>query len=420
MTCRRIILGCVLGLIVLTGFATAEESRPPNVLLIISDDQAWTDYSFMGHPHIETPRLDQLAKESALFTRGYVPSSLCRPSLMTLATGLYPHQHKIAGNDPTKGVNRALMLKHVQAVPTSARQLGEKGYLSLQTGKWWEGAPKLGGFTHAMTHGDPKRGGRHGDDGLKIGRTGLKPIYDFLDEAGDRPFYLWYAPFLPHTPHNPPERLLKKYQAKVDSIHVARYYAMCEWFDETCGELLDHLDKKGLADNTIVIYVTDNGWIQQPNARGYAPRSKRSPNEGGVRTPIMVRWPGGKVKPMRDEETLVSSIDIVPTIAEACGLKTTPAMQGVSLLDLARGGELQRDTVFGEIFAHDQADIDHPPASLLNRWCINGDMKLITSTSGPSELYNLQTDPHEKKNLAPSQSEEVKRLTATLNAWWKP
>jgi uncharacterized sulfatase len=187
--------------------------------------------------------------------------------------------------------------------------LAERGYQCLQTGKWWEGDPvENGGFTAAMTHGDVKRGGRHGDVGLKIGREGLAPIAKFLDDCGDKPFFVWYAPMLPHTPHNPPERILKKYTHEGRSPHVAKYFAMCEWFDETCGELLNLLEKRNLSENTLVIYVTDNGWIQNPDAPNYAPKSKRSPYDGGLRTPVMLRWPE-KIKPHRDDKTLVSSID---------------------------------------------------------------------------------------------------------------
>ena len=143
--------------------------------------------------------------------------------------------------------------------PTLPRLLAKRGYVSHQSGKWWQGHYSRGGFTHGMTHGDPKRGGRHGDVGLKIGREGMDEIFDFIEDAGDKPFFVWYAPFLPHTPHNPPKRLLDKYAKKTESKFIARYWAMCEWFDETCGQLLDHLDEKKLADDTIVLYVTDNG-----------------------------------------------------------------------------------------------------------------------------------------------------------------
>lgn len=399
------------------GVAQAEE-RSPNVVMIISDDQAWTDYGFMGHETIQTPRLDKLARESALFTRGYVPSSLCRPSLMTMITGLYPHQHGVTGNDPPPGIDRVEMLKHIDRAATLPDLLGQKEYVSLQTGKWWEGDYRRGGFTLGMTHGAPGRGGRHGDDGLKIGREGMQPIFDFIEQAGDRPFFIWYAPMLPHTPHNPPERILRKYAKEGRSPFVARYYAMCEWFDETCGELLDYLDKTRLTEQTLVVYVTDNGWIQREDQRAYAPRSKRSPYEGGIRTPIMLRWPG-KIKPRRDEATLVSSIDLAPTILKACGLSSVDRQTGIDLLPVAAGQRPDRETLFGEILEHDVVDLDDPTASLLYRWCIDGDWKLILSKDGEApELYNLKDDPFEKHNLASERPEVVQRLTRKLNACW--
>ena len=187
--------------------APQADSPPPNIVLIISDDHAWTDYGFMGHEAIQTPHLDKLASESMVYTRGYVPTSLCRPSLATMMTGLYPHQHGITGNDPDGEMrdpaNRARMVEVFQRSTPMAELLTKKGYVSHQSGKWWEGPCQIGGFTDCMTHGEVERGGRHGDEGLTIGREGMQPIFDFVDAAGDKPFFLWYAPFLPHTPPQP-------------------------------------------------------------------------------------------------------------------------------------------------------------------------------------------------------------------------
>jgi uncharacterized sulfatase len=412
-------LCCWVAVLGVAAGAVAEGPAPPNVVMIISDDQAWTDYGFMGHEAIRTPHLDRLAAEGALFTRGYVPGSLCRCSLATLVTGLYPHQHAITSNDPPPGTERHEMLRHIEAATTLPSLLSTRGYLSMQTGKWWEGHHRLGGFTHGMTHGDPARGGRHGDEGLKIGREGLQPIVDFLDEAGARPFFLWYAPFLPHTPHNPPERLLAKYQAPGRPEPVARYWAMCAWFDETVGDLLGLLEARGLWENTLVIYVTDNGWIQQPDGPGFAPRSKRSPYDGGLRTPIILHWPG-KVAPRRDEATLVLSLDLIPTILRAAGLEPTPAMPGIDLLPLCRGGEPGRTRIFGEVFAHDAVDLERPDRSLEYRWCIDGDWKLILPHR-PGEapaLYHLGEDPFEQQDRAASEAERVAALRAAIEAWW--
>ena len=413
--------------------AQTKEKTLPNVVLIIGDDQAWNDFGFMGHPDIDTPNIDNLAKQSVTFARGYVPTSLCRPSLASIITGLYPTQHHISGNDPARpagleGNPRRNddylatcedLISKIERVPTLPRLLKKNGYASMQTGKWWEGNYSRGGFDQGMTHGDPGRGGRHGDEGLKIGRQGIDPINQFIKKNKDNPFFLWYAPFLPHTPHNPPKRLLDKFTTVGRPPALAKYYAMCEWFDETCGQLLQSLDDEGVAENTIVVFVIDNGWIQRTNdtavprgwRRSFAPKSKQSPYDGGIRTPIMVRWPG-HLEPRIDKTTLVSSIDIAPTILDACRIKKTDRMTGVSLLD---GGKkaAKRNAVYGENFAHDIANIDDPSESRVYRWTVTGHHKLIMPISGkagtdhvihgdlsrPPELYHIVNDPMETKVL---------------------
>lgn len=412
-------------------------AAPPNVVLLIGDDQAWTDYGFMGHPHIRTPHLDELAAQSLAFPRGYVPSSLCRASLATMITGRFPHDHSIASNDPPLPAgltaaqaskdpgylaDRARMVAAFEKVPNLAKLLGAAGYVTHQSGKWWEGnACRCGGFTEGMTHGDPAAGGRHGDEGLKVGREGLEPVTDFVDRAraAGKPFYLWYAPIMPHQPHNPPARLLGRYKDKHESPFVTKYWAMCEWFDETVGELLGHLKKRGLAENTIVIYLHDNGWIQDPAAAKYGPKSKQSPYDGGVRTPILVRWPG-KVEP-RKSDHLAHSIDLAPTILAACGVKPPADLPGVNLLD-ARAVE-KRDTVFGEIFEHDAVDIADPAKNLRFRWVVRGHWKLIVPNPvreprAVVELFDLSKDPLEETNLAEKHPDTVTALRQVLDGWW--
>jgi arylsulfatase A-like enzyme len=426
----------VAALLLVLGGSSAG-AAPPNVVLIIGDDQAWTDYGFMGHPHIRTPHLDELASQSLVFGRGYVPSSLCRSSLATMITGLFPHQHSTTSNDPPlpAGLNagqamknpgyladRARMVAAFEKVPNLAKLLGAAGYVSHQSGKWWEGnACRCGGFTEGMTHGDPANGGRHGDEGLNIGRDGLKPVTDFVDkaQAAGKPFYLWYAPIMPHQPHNPPDRLVAKYQGKHESPFVVKYWAMCEWFDETVGELLGHLKKRGLADNTLVIYLHDNGWIQDPKAGKYAPKSKQSPYDGGVRTPILIRWPG-KVAPGKSDH-LAHSIDLMPTILTACGVNAPDGLPGLNLMD-AKAVE-KRDTVFGEIFEHNAVDIADPAKNLRFRWVIRGDWKLIVPNPAREphavvELFDLSKDPHEEMSVAAKHPEIMAELRKALDGWW--
>ncbi len=444
MTLPKLIVRiCMAPAVCLAMCSSMQAAERPNIVFILSDDQAWTDYGFMGHKEIKTPHLDKLAERSVVFKRGYVAAPLCRPSLASMATGIYPFEHGITGNDVDAKKNRAKLDVPLREAfhkhPSFIKMLTANGYLTHQSGKWWEGSFKDGGFTHGMTHGDPKRGGRHGDAGLKIGREGLKPITDFVDMAVEKkkPFLLWYAPFLPHTPHNPPQRLLQKYSKPGRGIDVARYYAMCEWFDETCGELLGAIDERGLTDNTVVLYICDNGWAApstnaaDPNQKlwgGYAQRSKSSPYENGIRTPIMVSWPA-KVNP-EDSPDFAHAIDLFPTIAAAAGVEAPEGLPGIDLLD--EEARKDRKAVFGVCYATHNMTPGNPDGTLQYLWCIEGDWKLLLRYHGedtthyhklhvwdkaPVRLYNLKDDPHEKNELSAKHPEIVQRMSKAIQAW---
>jgi arylsulfatase A-like enzyme len=412
----------------------------PNIVLILSDDQAWSDYGFMGHSEIKTPHLDKLAGQSLVFERGYVASPLCRPSLASMLTGRFPHEHGVTGNDVDGNNDRARLdlpvRKTFHQFPSFVRLLTTHGYLAHQSGKWWEGTHEDGGFTHGMM----PQPARHGNPtSLAIGRKGLKPVTDFIDQAVSekKPFFVWYAPFLPHTPHTPPERLLKKYQAPGHAADVAKYYAMCEWFDETCGELLGHLDTRGLRQNTVILYICDNGWRAaslnaedpaQKNWPGYAVRSKGSPYENGIRTPILVSWPN-KVTPARAPE-FAHAIDLFPTLAALTGLPAPADLRGVNLLD--QTARKRRDTVFGVTHSiHNMTPAD-PDDTLQYQWVVEDEWKLIVRYNGkdtteyrnvhawdvaPVRLYRIKDDPHEKRDLAADHPEVVERLRKKITAW---
>ena len=187
-----ILILALLGLIVGQGLMAADAVTPsrPNVVLIISDDHAWTDYSFAGHPHAKTPNIDRLATEGLTYTRGYVTTAICSPSLATMLTGLHPHQHGITGNDPVRGQKRADWIEPFFKKPLLPKLLAEAGYLTLHTGKFWMGEPGRVGFTDDMGST-----GRHGGKALSIGRKSMEPIYDFMDKAKQeqKPFFVWYA-----------------------------------------------------------------------------------------------------------------------------------------------------------------------------------------------------------------------------------
>jgi arylsulfatase A-like enzyme len=431
-TTRKLLVLAASFLGLLAGRAVAEEK--PNVVFLLSDDQGWMDYGFMGHPHVQTPNLDRLAAAGLLYERGYVTAPLCRPSLASLATGLYPHQTGIRGNDPVmpKGTkptpenpgdkdlwvkmrNRmtAPMVNH----PSFIQELKKNGYATLQTGKWWEGNPLDHGFTDAMTHGDPTRGGRHGDEGLEIGRKTMKPIYDFVDQAAenDQPFFIWYGVFLPHSPHNAPQRLFNKYKDIAPNEPTARYWANIDWFDETCGQIVAYLKRNDLYDNTIFVYTCDNGWVPDPEQVNRYTRSKQEPVEAGIRTPIFVTHPK-TIPPRREQEILASNIDIATTILHACGIEPPEAMSGLDLRDPAALTE--RGRVFVDVYSHDSDidQLDDLDDGLKARVVIDGWDKL-TARPGQKELYDLKNDPDDQTDLAAQNPEKVKQLSTLIDEW---
>jgi len=407
--------------------------RPPNILMIISDDHAWTDYGFMGSKAVSTPHIDKLASESRVFPRGYDTNSLCSPSLASLLTGRHVHRHGVTGNDPRvpAGAGKAAgkqksdaflqgrekLVKLFEQSPHLPRLLAERGYVSLQTGKWWMGDYTHGGFTEGMT-----KGGRHGDEGLDIGRKTLAPLTDFISRSkkDGKPFFAWYAPMMPHDPHTPPERLLAKYRDKAPTIQAAKYLAMIEWFDETIGDIRAHLEKEGLTQDTIIVYISDNGWIPRVDKPAVDfERSKQSPFDGGVRSPIIVGWPG-HIKPASVDEA-ASAVDIMPTLLKLAGARVPADGDGINLLDDAALRE--RLFVPGQNSTHDIIEIGKPASSLRYRWLVAGQLKLIISSgindaTEPPRLFDLKSDPGELKDLAATRPDDVKRLTALLDGWW--
>jgi uncharacterized sulfatase len=252
----------------------------------------------------------------------------------------------------------------------------------------------------------------------------MKPIEDFVTmaEQQGRPWLVWYAPMMPHDPHTPPERFLARHRGSAPSLPEARYRAMVEWFDETCGQLLEFLEKRGSAENTLMVFVTDNGWITDPTTGRYAPKSKQSPYDGGLRTPILVGWPG-RVTPRRDEVHPVSSLDLMPTLLKAAGVKPPPGLPGVDLLDTR--AVRRRTSVIGECFTHDAVDLSRPESGLRWRWIVRDGWKLIqpapwNEPTATAELYRIVDDPFEQTNLASRNPLRVNQLRRELEKTWNP
>lgn len=437
-----------------------DEKQPPNVVMILADDHAYRDFGFMGNKAVQTPNIDRLASTSARFVNGYVPMSVCRPSLATLLTGLYPHQHGIYFNHPPPGLKsmrsmtatdyrrtRATADYLIESVPSLPRILAKQGYVCLQTGKHWEGSFQTAGFTHGMTTGRPARrlsavtGTReqengqwvahgNGDIGLVIGRETMKPIEDFLDQHGNqgnpKPFLVWYAPFLPHTPFDAPKRFYELYKGKNVPDYLRPYYAEISRFDESVGQLIEMLETRKIVDNTLIVFVSDNGFrpaATNPNRQDE--KSKLSVFEDGIRTPILIRL-GNQTQPM-DHLNLVSTVDLVPTILSAIGLKDkiTSQMTGRDLMPTAYDAEPLNDSpVFGAIYPNDAQSLSQPAQHARGRWIRRGDFKLAVPGNAKNpiagSLFNLKDDPQERTNLIDDSDhqDKIKKLTRLLDAWW--
>ncbi len=410
--------------------AAENNVQKPNIILIISDDHGFPDYGFMGHKDVKTPNLDRMAAGSLLYTRGYV-MPVCSPSLACLLTGRLPHQHGITGNDlatppadKAKAGTRDPLARQLLSNPLILpNALNEAGYLTFQSGKLWNTTYHEAGFTHGMTD----TAGRHGDAGLEIGRKSLKPVLDFMASASaeKKPFFVWYAPMMPHQPHNPSPERLAPYQGKGPTAAAEKYFAMVEWFDHTVGELDRFLTKNKMEENTVILYLADNGWDAANGQSGR--RHKLSPYELGIRTPMFIRWPG-KVAPLRDEQTLASIIDFAPTILNIARVNSPPGLPGLDLLN--RDKMTARKSIFVEAYTHDIYDLTQPARSLVTRVVINGWSKLLLPTtvrpdksypSAPAaiELFDLKADPMEMTNISAGRPEEVIRLQTIQDDAWK-
>ncbi len=432
---------------------TVDAARP-NVVMILADDQSYRDFGFMGNDDVQTPHLDKLASQSARFPNGYVPMSVCRPSLATLLTGLYPHQHGIHFNHPPPGLSAMRKLTAdeyhatrsttdylIRNVPTLPRILTKHGYACLQTGKHWEGNYRTAGFTHGMTFGRPASrlsqitGTReqdngdwvahgNGDSGLTIGRETMQPIYDFIDDhAGKQPFFVWYAPFLPHVPFDAPERFRKLFDGKDIPDYLLPYYTEIARFDETVGQLLDHLEHQLLLKNTIIVLASDNGFRpHRERPERYNKRSKLSQYEDGLRTPILIRW-DNHVEPAEHPQ-LCHTIDLMPTILAALDLpnEITPRMRGLNLLSAAHVTDDR--PVFGAIYPNDATVLGKPSQHVRGRWVRHGNFKLIVPGQAksplPLTLFDLSQDSMEQLNLANHKKyvNRVAQLQRLVHQWW--
>ena len=345
-------------------------SIKPNIILIIGDDHGYPYFGFMGSKYVKTPNLDTLAHSGVLFKNGFVPDNHCRPALQSLITGMLPHNFN-RKRDSIKQVKKEddsilkmsqkskekwgenfnyHALKYFQTMPG---ELSKLGYNSFQSGKWWEFHYEYGGFTDGMTTGWRREthNGRNwfqqfmGGEGTDIGRISNKPIFDFIDKNKSDPFFIWYAPQLPHYPFDAPEKYRQLYSKTGFSKSAIEYYANCTWFDDSVGELVSYLKRKNLFENTLFIYVNDNGWEQEPHQEFFddpmrshngGDKGKLSVFDQSYKTPIIFSWKN-KIYPDIKDNSLIHSADIPATILDFAGSNKSKMNHGVSFKDVIEG-----------------------------------------------------------------------------------
>jgi len=412
--------------------STAANPSLPNIIFIIADDIGWNDYSFNHHPAITTPNIDRLAREGVVFNNAYASNSICRPSLASIITGLYPSQHGITANARVINQRRGEYefglppyAKRMNSLNTLPRELSKLGYRSYQAGKWWEEGYANGGFDD----GDKKPEGllRHVTRTNTIGREGLEPVFNFIDQNStdkkkQQPFFIWYAPQMPHTPHNPPAEFLNPYLQKTDNLNIARYWGMVSWFDDTVGKIIAHIEAQGLRDNTIIIYMADNGVSLQDDSQNTGSSDgKDSPYEMGNRTPIIFNWPKHWQPAQRD--ALISSIDVFPTLMDVLQ-NPVNNLSGLSVLPtitenkIPARGQSSGNYAVGEGYPDPGKEVFDSPRKF--RWIRSAQWKLIAYADQHIELFNLAVDANEQQNLSgdPSllsvKTELLKKLNETL------
>jgi arylsulfatase A-like enzyme len=374
-------------------FATAPSLRavfeptpePYNILLIIADDLSFNHYGFAGHPQLQTPSIDALAATSVQYPNAYV-SGTCRPTLATLLTGLPEHRHGVTYiGGPQLG-----------DYPTIADRLGKIGYATYQAGKFWEGLPSQRGFTDFDPF-DSYTGN------LSIGRASMDPLFNFINESST-PWFVWFSPYMPHSPHTAPSEYTAVYQELALSAATIEYFAMITWFDSVVGELLQEV-----AEDTIIIYLSDNGYVQSGFPGVSQRNSKGSSYELGIRTQLLIRHPEHEAV-LHTE--VASAVDVTATIL---------SIAGATYLDLVGRDLLAPAPVESAAFGSGWSlGISVKGSKLLHRWIRDGDWKLVDVKDGMDRLHNLKSDPDETQNLVDA-SEWLSlqtELRKDLEAWW--
>ena len=446
---RSAILLCASLLASLGG--CGREPRRPNVVVLIADDMDYEHFGFAGHPLAQTPTLDALAQQGVLFTHGFVPMSRCRPSQAALLSGLWPHQN---------GVYFNVGPDHVDPETSLATLLARAGYATDGEGKFWEGDARALGFSNLAIA-----------NYTTFVRWDQQHLFDWLERTPrEQPFFVWWAPALPHVPHDPPERLLARIPlasvpvpAWFEGDEVARAefrererasLAMEAWLDEGVAQLREKLRALGELDDTLFVFLIDNGWANGCVSKGWA-------YDKGLRTPVILSWPAGLGAASAGStpssttrfDDLVSPVDLYATILDYAGVAIPAGCAGRSLRPRVEGKPFEpAKALYGALYPLEPAG-ELPDAARdayalwarTERWKFvltlkdvdaapdagsdpgeREDIKVSLAPEfvrkrGEVELYDLASDPYERKNLAtvPEHAAELAELKKATLEWWR-
>ncbi len=411
----------------------------PNILFIYLDDFGWKDTGYMGSDFYETPRLDALARGGMVFTDAYSNAANCAPARASLLSGQYTPRHRIlnVGTGP-RGDARYRRLLHVPGVSTLrpdivtwAEALQAEGYRTGFFGKWHLGPdPMAQGFDVAVEHDRLPGFKRHlGPNGEYLSDVLTERTIGFIRENQARPWCAYLAHFAVHTPLQPKETLLPKYEAKPPgALHDHAVMAtMIQAVDDGVGRIVATLEELQLRKDTVIVFFSDNG--------GYGPATDMDPlwgykgnyYEGGIRVPLFVNWPGVVAAGQRTAEPVIG-LDLYPTFLDlAHAERPDQPLDGVSLLPLLKGEvpSLAARPLFWHFPAYLQsyeAEVDEQPDPLFRtRPCgvvRLGDYKLHEYfEDGRLELYNLREDIREQRNLVGDEPERARELHGLLRQW---
>jgi arylsulfatase A-like enzyme len=440
-------------ILVMTALAVAggqvRAAERPNIILILCDDLGWADLGCYGSTYHKTPHLDRLAASGVRFTDAYAACPVCSPTRASLLTGRYPQRYNLTDwlpGRPDRPDQKLLRPKINQQLPleeiTVAEALKPAGYVCGHVGKWHLGGkgfgPQQQGFDLNIA-GDQTGTARSyfapftSKDGTVM--PGLETAPDgeyltdrltaeaekFIDANRDRPFFLYLAHYAPHIPLRARPELVAKYRpGKHGEQGNPTYAAMLESIDDGVGRILQKLDDLKLAGRTVVVFNSDNGGLATLEGSSMAAtyngplrEGKGYLYEGGIRVPLLVRWPG-VARAGTTCNVPVSSIDFFPTVLDACGVTSEAKLDGASLVPLLKGGDLKREALYWH-YPH-YANQGSRPGGAVRA----GAYKLIEFyENGRRELYDLSRDVSEARNLIAGKPEVAKELAAKLDAWRK-